>query len=190
MPHFNPLIDFPLILLAFVATLARTLYWVFRTDQDKVPRNEATVRRAAFRLAVVAISLGSLCYLAGIAFWFFAIVAVVLMLSTQAGFIGIAGLPLIALYLLSIEYVLGFPELFLTPRIRETESSLSTDVHRMVGREAITKGPLRPQGNIVIDEQSFPASSASGKMIDSGVWVSVTGARNGNLLVVEPEDDG
>ena len=137
----------------------------------------------------MVILIGAFCYLTGIAFWFFAIVAALLMLSTLIGTLGIAGLPLVAVGGLTIEYVLGFPELFLTHRIREETPKPEQVVHEMVGRKARTTGPLRPQGDIVIDGESFAASSASGRMIDSGVFVSVVGSRNGNLLVTEHEGD-
>jgi len=191
MPRFTPIIDLPVLMFAFIATLAGTLYWVFQTEQDGVPKTGDAASRAAFRLSIVAGLMGVFCYLTGIAFWFVLIITAFLMLGVLAGdMLGIAGLPLVALGYLVKEYVLGFPELILSPKLGDTNVGQTQEFHEMVGRNAITTAPLRPQGDIVIDGQFFPASSDSGTLIDPGVAVFVVGSRNGNLLVAESRNDG
>lgn len=126
-----------------------------------------------------------------IAFWFVVVVAAVLVLAEfGVGALGIAGLPLIAFGYLIKGFVLGFPELILSPpqHPRSTPSDRS-EIQKHVGRTSTTTAPLRPQGDITIDGRKFPASSDGGTMIESGKMVKVVGFRNGSLLVIETENE-
>ena len=103
--------------------------------------------------------------------------------------LGIFGLPVLTVAIFVGEYILGFPGLILSPTERRALPAREPPSTPMLGRNAITFGPLRPQGEIEIDGQKFSASSDSGRMIDSGVAVRVTGIKNGNLLVSENENE-
>ena len=188
MPSFTLLIDLPLIVFAYTATLLTILHWVYRTDQDDVPKSNETAMLAAFRLTIVTSLIAGFCYLAGIAFWFLVVIAAVLALTTWAGgWFGIAGLPVIGLVFLTKEYVLGFPELVLSPKEQVPETSAKSSPHVMIGRTTTLTSPLRPQGKIVVEGKSFSAASDDGTMMDAGIDVVVTGSRNGSLLVAETQ---
>ena len=48
--------------------------------------------------------------------------------------------------------------------------------------------PLRPQGEIEIDGKYLSTISESGKVIETGIAVRVTGTRNGKITVREIHD--
>jgi membrane-bound ClpP family serine protease len=98
--------------------------------------------------------------------------------------LGLPALPLIVLGSLAKEFILGFPELVLSPGSRPDRKAVSeVEVHEMVGWKATTTAALRLQGEVSIDGENFRATSDSATMIDAGVLVEVVGFRNGNLLV-------
>jgi hypothetical protein len=189
MPSFTPLIDVPLAVLVYGATLLGVLYWVHRTGQQGVKKTPQTTRRVASRLALLTACLLLVCYLVDFAFWIAALVAIVLVLATLAGGqLSALGLPLVLLAHLIKEYIMGFPELILDPPEPSNDSAADHDrLPALVGRSAIAAAELRPQGEIEIDGMRLPAASHCGKMIAAGMSLRVTGYRNGSLLVRESD---
>ena len=192
MRSFSPLIDIPLAVLAYAATLSGMLYWVHRTDQQSVQKTRGTTNRICSRLALVAVALVFACYVADSAFWIVALIVIALVIGASSGeLLGILGLPFIALGYLINAYVMGFPGLVLEPPEGEIAPEPGQDqLLTLVGRYANAIGPLRPQGEIQIDGMRFSAMSDSGKMISQGTKVAVTGAQSGKLLARELQDVG
>lgn len=182
---FSPWIDLPLALLIYAVVLASVFYWVHGDKQQIIEKTPKTTRGITFRLGLVISCLFVGCYATNIAFWFVGVIAVLLVLAVGAGdVLGILVLPFLGLGYLLKEFVLGFPELLLSPPDdRFVEVSSTGRFAEFLERLAITTGPCLPQGEIEIDEGRFPAISDSGMMIDSGKPVRVTGERNGSLLV-------
>jgi membrane-bound ClpP family serine protease len=190
MPSFTPLIDIPLAVLLYAATLSGVLYWVHRTGQQSVKKTRQTTRRVVSRLALLTACLLLVCYLVDFAFWIAALVAIVLVLATLAGQLSALGLPLVVLTHLIKEYIMGFPELILDPPEPSKDSTADHDrLPALVGRSAIAAVELRPQGEIEIDGMRLSAASHCGKMIAAGMSLRVTGYRNGSLLVRESDGE-
>ncbi len=182
---FSPWIDLPLALLIYAVLLASILYWVHGGKQQTIEKTLKTTRGITFRLGLVISCLVVGCYATNIAFWLASVIAMLLVLAVGAGeVLGILGLPFLGLGYLVKEFVLGFPELVLSPpEDRPAEVANIGCLAEFIGRHAMTTGPCRPQGEIEIDERRFPAISDSGVMIDAGKPLRVTGERNGSLLV-------
>lgn len=191
MPAFSLWID-PLSALAVYAlAVAGTWFWVCRSSQTQVAASDQTMRRIVTRVAIIVACLAVLCYLVNVAFWVPIVIFLLLILAVLGGdAIGIIGLPAVALAYMMKEYVLGFPELILdppSPAEREQRDQGVPPPH--LGKVARVTAPLRPIGEIELDEQRQNAASESGLFIDQGRSVVIVGKRNGTLLVREQATD-
>lgn len=180
MKHFSPWIDIPIAIALYVAVVVGFLAWVHKSSQTSVARNEETRDRLVFRLGVIFVTIGLICYLLDIAFWLVVCVIFILLLSLFAeGFLGILAIPIVALAMFTKEYVLGFPELILSPR-ESTDGP--ADLNCLIGNTGSTVTSLRPQGEIEINGQRYIAESESGDLIDRETPVTIVGVKKQLLL--------
>lgn len=185
MPRFTLLVDLPLLSAVWLVVLSGTLYWILKSSQDQVPRTQEVVARASFRITLLIALMGLVCWLVGVAFW------VAIAASLVAILLGIGGPtagPLCAPFFLTImfakEYVLGFPELVLSPPA-ERQPLPSKQPHPLHEKIGTALGPLCPQGDVEIDGEQHPAASANGTLIDAEASVVVVGHKNGTIFVAE-----
>ena len=185
MPHFNPLIDLPIMAAIWAAVLAGTLFWVFGTSQDKVERSREVISRTTFRITLLVAMFGAICWLVGVAFWAVIPIAMLIVLLGLGGVgAGPLAIPFVVFGMLIKDYVLGFPELILSPPT-ETRQKSSSQPCALTGATGTTLGPLAPQGDVSVEGDAYPAASANSTMIDPGKSVLVVGEKNGKLLVTE-----
>ena len=186
-PSFSPGIDVPVALVCYVASLAGTLLWVRRSDQQNVEATFETTRRVCIRLAILVLSLFAATYLVDVAFWVVVVVLPLLSLVVVVGdSLGILGLATMGVAYLLKEYVLGFPELILAPPKPIDEANTEGD-HSVafVGRSTITVSPLRPIGEIELDGVQMAARSDCGDYIPRDAKIVVIGSQSGTLIVRE-----
>lgn len=191
MPSFSFWIDLPLAFLGYFLGLWGTLAWIFRSNQAVVARTARTWRRVASRLAQVSAVIVASCYLANIPIWSVAAgVTVLLLLGILGGPLAIPAIPVVVLGGLLKEYVLGFPELVLTlPNPAGTVPDPSRPNTHHIGQTAVTRSPLRPQGEVELEGRPVPAISTSGTFIPAGSSVVVTGWQGDAVRVREARDD-
>ena len=92
----------------------------------------------------------------------------------------------VATALLLREWAFGFPNLILSPKVRESKPR---EQHELVGAIGTTTSELRPAGYARINDKEIPAISANGKQVDAETKIVVTDFKNGHVHVRAPESD-
>ncbi len=190
---FAPHIDLPLVAIVVIGFVLSFHFGGEQSDSDSMVDLGPRLPRAYFRLFLLFGILLLICWLANLG------VYVLLLVLLATGVIGIilcgdeAALGLI-MYLsfgMVREWCLGFPNLVLDPNSHQTVETPKLLQHaELVGCHAITTSPLRPSGEVKIDDKEFSAVSENGKLIESGVAVTIVGERNGQLCVRDALESG
>ena len=81
------------------------------------------------------------------------------------------------------EWAFGFPQLILHPPQNNDTKMVSMPKSEYDGQIAITISPLRPCGEIRINDKKISAISDDGRLIDKDEEVVVVGKRNGQVSV-------
>lgn len=176
------------VVIAYLVTLLKILYWMYYSQQETVERSATTTRRVVFRLLILFVALGFIVWVTDVGLLFVVIIASFIVLSTFVGdLVAVGGLPAVGLFLLIKDFVLGFPELVLAPERRNSSTDEPIVPQKMLGQKGQLTTNARPQGSIEIDGETWPAASESGVMLERGLYVKVVGVRNGTLMVAEIE---
>jgi membrane-bound ClpP family serine protease len=77
------------------------------------------------------------------------------------------------------EWAFGFPELILHPPVLEIKKD-NTD---LIGQRGRVVAPLRPCGEVIIEDTVITVVSEEGILIDKGAIVVITGRRNDRYCV-------
>lgn len=195
MYHFLPWVDLPVALLLYSAFCFSIWSQFFKSPPETVenPQPRSTMPRAAFRLALVFLTMLLACYLLNIAFWIVAVILGVLVIGVGGGayggageFLGLLGMPFVAVGYFIKEFILGFPEMCLDPPTSVgVGAQIDSELSSYLGKEVIAVSTLSPQGNVQFDGQRLEAASASGAMISAGTKLKVIGIQDRQLLVAE-----
>ena len=182
---FSPQIDLPLIAVSLGLFLLHSQLWAHREQANCDVDLLARLPSARFRIISVFACILFVCWLANLAVWtLFALLlaigiagAVVLNASSGGGEIML----LFAAAAIR-EWAFGFPQLILQPPNNQHNGAATPD-ESLLGKSGITVSPIRPMGDVRIDEIIVSASSSDGSLIDAGTEVTVTEYRNGRPCV-------
>ena len=81
------------------------------------------------------------------------------------------------------EWAFRFPNRVLHPPQNGQDIQFAVSTTEFEGHTGVTVSPLRPCGEIELDNQKHSAISDNGRVIEIGTHVVVTGKRNGQLCV-------
>ena len=173
------------LVIAHILTLWAFRAWLNSDQFDKVAYSPKLMRTIALRTALLYILLGAVC-------WLFAENALILLLMIVAASLLLLSFGVFAAYDLAesvigfysflFRWILGFPpeELWISP-MKEYKHPDTQPAH-LIGKSGFTQSPLRPVGNVCIDNQKYEAVSDSG-FIEKDTPVSVIAVKNNTLIV-------
>ena len=182
---FSPTIDLTLTLVVLTGFILNFVHWSKSKSKNGAnslqPKLGMAIVRVVFLFAIILF----LCWFADIAVWsilaFFAMVGIIVAVCSGDNL----GLELsIALTAgLVREWCFGFPQLILEPPVTDRVHQNQKD--DLIGAVCTVASPLKPSGDVMINEEICAAVSENGTFIDLETTVVVTAFRNGRLYVRE-----
>lgn len=183
-----------------IGTAAISLLWVHCSGQDRVSRSvRHSLRVVMWLLAIHMAWYFVLCEWWGVSGKTYLVTTAVLyfvasLLDTQLGNVATdpLGLTIVMIVLLPLyvlkQLVLGFPDRI---ELIPNPEAVPTEHHPPPRRSetGVAVSALRPMGTIELAGEQFNAASASGRVIDAGTPIRVTGNRGKVYLVAAQEDD-
>lgn len=187
--QFSLIFDLPLTVLVLLCFLANAWIWAKSDDPEKPGDIEARLPKAIIRYSLFFLGLLAFCWYVNLGVWpiFLTLLVIGLFFSAIAGnslapefmFIATAGV--------LREWAFGFPHLILTPNTQSHPSkSNESQVNDLVGARAVTISPLRPAGEIRVNDEEFAAISDDGTLIEKGSEVVIVAIQNSRARVRLP----
>ncbi len=186
---FTPKIDLPLALVSLIGFLVNYQLWAKSGDPELNVDLISRLPQARIRIVFFFAGLLLVCWLVNLGLWTI-LAALVLLGLFFSLFIGNSMAPefmFVATAGVLREWSFGFPTLILTPS-PQSDTHSSKLKSELIGVVGITTSPLRPSGDIKIDEQELLAISDDGRLIEVGTQIVVTGIRNGRASVRIADD--
>ncbi len=179
------------MIAVYLLAIAVILYWVRHRTQKETEPEILPTSMILVRLTLLVGVYFLLCYAVNIATWIpLVILAFSLLMSANpdGGFLAFLMLPGLIVGVIIQQFILGFPiqfDLVPSPQPTGNNNSQQHELAQHIGTHAITATPLKPIGDITINDRRLVAVSESGSYIDAGTNILVTGVRNTSLLVRE-----
>ncbi|MEM9943564.1 MAG: NfeD family protein [Planctomycetota bacterium] len=191
---FQPMIDIPLTAVLAGGFILAAHYRVNTKSEDLNVDLASRLPQARFRIAVFFVTVLLIYWMLNLGVW------AILLLSIAGGIVleilfgqgagGGVAVPFGVAAFLLIDWAFGFPELILSPSVRpDIPKQLSAEEKELIGKIGITSSPLRPAGNILVDDREFLAVSEDGQFIDTGKQVQIVDFRNGQAVVAQTDTD-
>jgi len=172
-------------MIAYILSLWVFRVWLSSDCFEKVAYTPKLMRTIALRTALLYLLLGLICRVFELnAFILLLIIVLVSLLTLVFIVLGldINALIMIELYSFLFHWILGFPpkELWISPnKIYKHPDNQPT---HLIGKSGFAQTPLRPVGNVCVDNQKYQAISESG-FIEKDTPISVISVRNNDLIV-------
>lgn len=176
--QFQPLLDIPLALLTLAGTWVYFNRWAKSKQREFTLDLVAQLPKARIRVALLVILTLLLCWYFNFGFW---IVLGAIPSSMLLSIIANLGTPTAAVPWAIREVAFGYPHLVLHGKSIESDTDRSMQL--ALGTTVKTYSPLRPSGQIIVDDQLLAACSYDGTYIDGQVLVQVVDFRNGTYQV-------
>ncbi len=184
MFHFHPWLDLPIAVAMTMGMLLHIQQWIKRPEPEVTVDLRQRLPRARWRILGFFVALCLIGWLANLAVWaivgfvFLCSFIVTILLTPEQG-VSFAGS---YVYLLR-EWAFGFPLFILHTGKESTGPSTSQQrLAHVLGRTGVVVSPLRPCGDVEINDQLYQATSEDGLFVDTGTRVLISGTRNGQLL--------
>ena len=183
---FSFYVDIPLALALLVGFLINAHYWANSSDSETNVDLLSRLPTAQYRFTSFFITVVVACWFSDVSVFTFVLAAIFLGSIGSVVFEaqGAGGLfPFTAADLLR-EWAFGYPRFILSPPSDEDSiASRQAELEELLGKDATTCTPLRPNGDVTVDGQKFAASSEDGAFVEADHAVVVSSIKNGTLFV-------
>lgn len=183
---FSSYVDTPLALALLVGFLINARYWANSGDSETNVDLLSRLPTAQYRFTTFFTLVVTACWFSDVSVFTFALAAIFLGSIGSVVFEaqGAGGLfPFTAADLLR-EWAFGYPRFILSPPSDEDAiASRQAELEDLLGKDATTCTPLRPNGDVTVDGHKFEASSEDGTFIEANLAVVVSSIKNGTLFV-------